>query len=116
MIVLRIFKGPRLPPPRAALTEEMDILVFDSGGITLDVSLLGIGDGVFRILATDGDTHLGSQECTRSKKYMAHVALQHQALLWERLGVCLNQLLVFAVMYNMAHVEVERLVPNTMCL
>ena len=45
-----------------------------------------------------------------------HVALQHLSLLWERIGVCMNQLLAFAVKYYMAHVEVTRLVPNTRCL
>ena len=40
--------------------KEMNILVFDLGGGTFDVSLLTIDDGVFEVLATNGDTHLGT--------------------------------------------------------
>lgn len=36
------------------------ILVFDLGGGTFDVSLLSINNGVFKVLATNGDTHLGN--------------------------------------------------------
>ena len=38
---------------------EANILVFDLGGGTFDVSLLTIEDGVFEVRATSGDTHLG---------------------------------------------------------
>lgn len=38
---------------------EKNILVFDLGGGTFDVSILTIDDGVFEVLATNGDTHLG---------------------------------------------------------
>jgi heat shock protein 5 len=41
-----------------------NILVFDLGGGTFDVSLLTFDNGVFEVLATNGDTHLG--ECFRS--------------------------------------------------
>lgn len=39
---------------------EKNILVFDLGGGTFDVSLLTIDNGVFEVVATNGDTHLGS--------------------------------------------------------
>lgn len=39
---------------------EQNILVFDLGGGTFDVSLLSIDNGVFEVIATNGDTHLGS--------------------------------------------------------
>ncbi|KAK9145662.1 hypothetical protein Sjap_005565 [Stephania japonica] len=39
--------------------EEKNILVFDLGGGTLDVSVLAIDNSVFKVLATNGDTHLG---------------------------------------------------------
>lgn len=38
---------------------EKNILVFDLGGGTFDVTLLTIDNGVFEVLATNGDTHLG---------------------------------------------------------
>ncbi len=38
------------------------ILVFDLGGGTFDVSVLEVGDGVFEVLATSGDTHLGGDD------------------------------------------------------
>ena len=38
------------------------ILVFDLGGGTFDVSLLEVGDGVFEVLATSGDTRLGGDD------------------------------------------------------
>jgi len=36
--------------------------VFDLGGGTFDVSILEVGDGVFEVLATSGDTHLGGDD------------------------------------------------------
>lgn len=41
---------------------EKNILVFDLGGGTFDVSLLTIADGVFEVVATNGDTHLGGED------------------------------------------------------
>ncbi|KAK5581849.1 hypothetical protein RB653_003429 [Dictyostelium firmibasis] len=41
---------------------EMNILIFDLGGGTFDVSLLTIDDGVFEVKATAGDTHLGGED------------------------------------------------------
>jgi len=40
----------------------MKIVVFDCGGGTHDVSVLELGDGVFEVLSTDGDTHLGGDD------------------------------------------------------
>lgn len=42
--------------------ENETILVFDLGGGTFDVSILEVGDGVFEVLATSGDTHLGGDD------------------------------------------------------
>ena len=62
--VLRIINEPTA----AALAYGMDkeanqkIMVFDLGGGTFDVSLLEISDGVFEVLATNGDTHLGGDD------------------------------------------------------
>ena len=55
-------------PTAAALAYGMDkeenqkIMVYDLGGGTFDVSLLEISDGVFEVLATNGDTHLGGDD------------------------------------------------------
>jgi molecular chaperone DnaK len=56
-------------PTAAALAYGMDkkgkdqkIAVFDFGGGTHDVSILELGDGVFEVLSTDGDTHLGGDD------------------------------------------------------
>ncbi len=56
-------------PTAAALAYGLDkkdkdqkIAVFDFGGGTHDVSVLELGDGVFEVLATDGDTHLGGDD------------------------------------------------------
>ncbi|HBP54122.1 MAG TPA: molecular chaperone DnaK, partial [Synechococcus sp. UBA8638] len=62
--VLRIINEPTA----AALSYGLDkksnerILVFDLGGGTFDVSVLEVGDGVFEVLATSGDTHLGGDD------------------------------------------------------
>jgi molecular chaperone DnaK len=42
--------------------QQQKILVFDLGGGTFDVSVLEIGDGVFEVLATNGDNHLGGDD------------------------------------------------------
>lgn len=42
--------------------KDMKIVVFDCGGGTHDVSVLDLGDGVFEVKATDGDTHLGGDD------------------------------------------------------
>ena len=43
-------------------THEQKVLVFDLGGGTFDVSLLDLADGVFEVLATNGDNHLGGDD------------------------------------------------------
>ena len=43
-------------------TTDQKIIVFDLGGGTHDVSVLELGDGVFEVLSTDGDTHLGGDD------------------------------------------------------
>jgi molecular chaperone DnaK len=43
-------------------SKDMKIVVFDCGGGTHDVSVLDLGDGVFEVLSTDGDTHLGGDD------------------------------------------------------
>ncbi len=43
-------------------SEDVNIAVFDCGGGTHDVSILELGDGVFEVKSTDGDTHLGGDD------------------------------------------------------
>lgn len=62
--VMRIINEPTAAALAYGLDKERDqtILVYDLGGGTFDVSILEIGDGVFDVLATDGDTHLGGDD------------------------------------------------------
>ncbi|KWX02311.1 Chaperone protein DnaK [Carbonactinospora thermoautotrophica] len=62
--VLRIINEPTAAALAYGLDKGHDqtILVFDLGGGTFDVSLLEIGDGVFEVKATSGDTHLGGDD------------------------------------------------------
>ncbi|MDQ5979273.1 MAG: molecular chaperone DnaK, partial [Verrucomicrobiota bacterium] len=59
--VLRIINEPTAASLAYGLDKKKDekIAVFDLGGGTFDVSILEIGDGVFEVKATNGDTHLG---------------------------------------------------------
>ena len=41
---------------------EQNVLIFDLGGGTFDVSILSIDDGIFEVKATAGDTHLGGED------------------------------------------------------
>ena len=62
--VLRIINEPTAAALAYGLDKESDqtILVFDLGGGTFDVSVLEIGDGVFEVKATSGDTYLGGDD------------------------------------------------------
>src|SRR2546428_4365892 len=62
--VLRIINEPTASSLAYGLDKSTDetILVFDLGGGTFDVSLLEIGDGVFEVKSTSGDTHLGGDD------------------------------------------------------
>ncbi|KAF1857402.1 hypothetical protein Lal_00007193 [Lupinus albus] len=62
--VLRIINEPTAAALAYGLgkTENEIILVFDLGGGTFDVSILEVGDGVFEVKSTSGDTHLGGDD------------------------------------------------------
>ncbi|WP_267382689.1 molecular chaperone DnaK [Cyanobacterium sp. uoEpiScrs1] len=70
-------------PTAASLAYGLDkksnetILVFDLGGGTFDVSILEVGDGVFEVLATSGDTHLGGDDF--DKKIVDYLAAEFKA-------------------------------------
>jgi molecular chaperone DnaK len=62
--VLRIINEPTAASLAYGLEKKKDekIAVFDLGGGTFDISILEIGDGVFEVKATNGDTHLGGDD------------------------------------------------------
>ena len=62
--VMRIINEPTAAAIAYGLNKkgEKNILVFDLGGGTFDVTLLTIDDGVFEVLSTNGDTHLGGED------------------------------------------------------
>merc|ERR1719415_118629 len=65
MTVLRIINEPTAAAIAYGLDKqnrETNILVYDLGGGTFDVSMLTLDEGVFEVLATNGDTHLGGQD------------------------------------------------------
>merc|ERR1711939_1123890 len=65
--VLRIINEPTAAAIAYGLDKksEQNILVYDLGGGTFDVSLLTIDNGVFEVVATNGDTHLGGEDFDR---------------------------------------------------
>jgi len=68
--VLRIINEPTAAAIAYGLDkadqEEQNVLIFDLGGGTFDVSLLTIDEGVFEVMATAGDTHLGGEDFDNS--------------------------------------------------
>ncbi len=76
--VLRIINEPTAASLAYGLDKKSNetILVFDLGGGTFDVSILEVGDGVFEVLATAGDTHLGGDDF--DKKIVDYLAEEFQ--------------------------------------
>jgi molecular chaperone DnaK len=72
--VLRIINEPTAASLAYGLDKKSNetILVFDLGGGTFDVSILEVGDGVFEVLSTSGDGHLGGDDF--DKKIVDHLA------------------------------------------
>lgn len=80
--VLRIVNEPTAAAiayglDKKATEGERQIIVYDLGGGTFDVSLLSIEDGVFEVLATAGDTHLGGEDFDNR-------VIDHFVKLWKR--------------------------------
>jgi len=77
--VLRIINEPTAASLAYGLDKKSNecILVFDLGGGTFDVSVLEVGDGVFEVLATSGDTHLGGDDF--DKVIVDHLANRFKA-------------------------------------
>ncbi|KAH9834447.1 heat shock protein 70 [Rhodofomes roseus] len=77
--VLRIINEPTAAAIAYGLDKkggESQIIVYDLGGGTFDVSLLSIDDGVFEVLATAGDTHLGGEDF--DNRVMDHLIKQYK--------------------------------------
>ena len=76
--VLRIVNEPTAASLAYGLEKKSNetIIVFDLGGGTFDVSILEVGDGVFEVLATSGDTHLGGDDF--DKKIVDYLAGEFQ--------------------------------------
>ncbi|MEZ6015825.1 MAG: Fe-S protein assembly chaperone HscA [Planctomycetota bacterium] len=66
--VLRIVNEPTAASLAYGLDQKKEgtVVVFDLGGGTFDVSILSIDDGVFQVLSTNGDTHLGGDDIDRA--------------------------------------------------
>jgi len=84
--VLRIINEPTAAAiaygldKKGQTTEEVNVLIFDLGGGTFDVSLLSIDDGVFEVKATAGDTHLGGEDFDNQlvKHFVAEFRRKHK--------------------------------------
>ncbi len=81
--VLRIINEPTAAALAYGLDKKINetILVFDLGGGTFDVSILDVGDGVFEVHATAGDTHLGGDDFDkRLVDWIAEEFMRDQAI------------------------------------
>src|SRR5499433_1785999 len=81
--VLRIINEPTAAALAYGLEKKANetILVFDLGGGTFDVSILEVGDGVFEVKATSGDTHLGGDDFDkRIVNWLAEEFLRDQGI------------------------------------
>jgi molecular chaperone DnaK len=81
--VLRIINEPTAAALAYGLDKKTNetILVFDLGGGTFDVSILDVGDGVFEVRATAGDTHLGGDDFDKKLvDWMAEEFLRNQGI------------------------------------
>jgi molecular chaperone DnaK len=81
--VLRIINEPTAASLAYGLDKKKNetILVFDLGGGTFDVSVLDVGDGVFEVRSTSGDTHLGGDDFDkRLVDWMAEEFLRNQGI------------------------------------
>ncbi len=81
--VLRIINEPTAAALAYGLDKKKNetVLVFDLGGGTFDVSILDVGDGVFEVRSTSGDTHLGGDDFDkRLVDYMAEEFQRNQGI------------------------------------
>lgn len=120
--VLRVINEPTAAAIAYGLDKNKDkehnIIIFDFGGGTFDVSLLSIEDGVFEVKATAGDTHLGGEDidnimvdyCAQEiqKKYKKDVKINNRAL--RRLRTACERAKRTLSTATQANIEVEQLI------
>ena len=120
--VLRVINEPTAAAIAYGLDKNKDkehnIIIFDFGGGTFDVSLLSIEDGVFEVKATAGDTHLGGEDidnimvdyCAQEiqKKYKKDVKTNNRAL--RRLRTACERAKRTLSTATQANIEVEQLI------
>merc|ERR1712125_1968 len=100
--------------------EDANVLVFDLGGGTFDVTLLNMDDGVFEALATNGDTHLGGEDFDQRvmqyfmKKFQktsgVDIAKDHRAL--QKLRKEVERVKRALSSQTQARLEIEDIVPG----
>jgi len=75
---LRIINEPTAAALAYGLDKKKDetIAVYDLGGGTFDISILDIGEGVFEVKATNGDTHLGGDDFDQKVIDWLHCGIQ----------------------------------------
>jgi molecular chaperone DnaK len=81
--VLRIINEPTAAALAYGINEEEDktVAVFDLGGGTFDISILEIGDGVFQVMSTNGDTYLGGEDFDNVVvEYLADVFMEENGI------------------------------------
>lgn len=90
--VMRIINEPTAAAIAYGLDKkegEKNILVFDLGGGTFDVSLLTIDNGVFEVVATNGDTHLGKLDSVYILLFISQT--EYYKYFWYALILCFYQ-------------------------
>ena len=101
--------------------EEQNVLVFDFGGGTFDVTLLTIDNGIFEVLATNGDTHLGGSDIDQTiMNYYIHdviyrrdhIDISNNKRALQKLRKEVERVKRALSLQLMARLEIEDLVPG----
>jgi heat shock 70kDa protein 1/2/6/8 len=118
--ILRIINEPTAAAIAYGLDKkaEQNILIFDLGGGTFDVSILSIDEGIFEVKATAGDTHLGGEDfdnrmvdyCLQEikRKFKKEITDNHRAL--RRLRTACERAKRTLSSSTNAHIEIDSLV------
>jgi heat shock protein 1/8 len=119
--VLRLLAEPTAACIAYGLNEggkgERKVVIFDLGGGTFDVSLLSVEDGVFEVLATSGDTHLGGQDidtrimewAMEEFKHKTHLDIRSNSKAMARLRLVAERVKKTLSTANQATLEVDSL-------